>query len=205
MVVYKSGVCPKLSAYNMISRLRLFSLSIMPMWLLLFIKTINIPCYFGNDWQFVGWYTILSISNSVAVFSLVLIIQSALYCYHLCYRLKGSPDSLPVKIISSEPKNIDYINTFANLMTLFSVLLIDYRSIRDVFLLVILLVVIYVFYTRTNLYYCNIMFALMQFSIVQVNTNGNKKLPDNSIVLFRGKLKERVEPYHLADNIYISI
>lgn len=44
----------------------------------------------------------------------------------------------------------------------------------------------------------------MGFKIAVVKTNDNNKLPDGSIVLYKGNLKERVEPYHVADNIYIQ-
>ena len=57
---------------------------------------------------------------------------------------------------------------------------------------------------ETNLYYCNPVFAAFQFKIVEVQTGGNRRLPNGSIVLYRGNLKERVEPYHIADNIYIQ-
>lgn len=92
----------------------------------------------------------------------------------------------------------------ATIVTLFSVLLIDYKGIRELLLLMVLLFVIFVCYTKSNLYYCNPVFATMGFKIAVVNTNDNEKLPDGSIVLYKDKLKERVEPYHIADNIYIQ-
>lgn len=188
----------------MFSRIKLFAISVLPMWLLLFIKTINIPYYFGKDWQFASWESIVTVANIIAFCAALLFITSVFYCYRLCYRLKGSPSSLPVKISNYEEKNVDYINMLATIVTLFSVLLIDYKGIRELLLLLVLLFVIFVCYTKSNLYYCNPVFATMGFKIAVVNTNDNEKLPDGSIVLYKDKLKERVEPYHIADNIYIQ-
>lgn len=188
----------------MFSRIKLFAISILPMWLLLFIKTISIPCYFGKNWQFAGWENIITVANFIALCSALLFISSGLYCYRLCYRLKSSPSSLPVKIYEHTEKDVDYINTLATIVTLFSVLLIDYKGLREILLFLVLLFVIFVCYTKSNLYYCNPVFAAMGFKIAVVKTNDNNKLPDGSIVLYKGNLKERVEPYHVADNIYIQ-
>lgn len=147
---------------------------------------------------------IVTVANTIAFCAALLFIASVFYCYRLCYRLKGSPSSLPVKISNYEEKNVDYINMLATIVTLFSVLLIDYKGIRELLLLMVLLFVIFVCYTKSNLYYCNPVFATMGFKIAVVNTNDNEKLPDGSIVLYKDKLKERVEPYHIADNIYIQ-
>lgn len=188
----------------MFSRIKLFAISVLPMWLLLFIKTVSIPYYFGKDWELAEWDEIFTVANIIAFCSAILFVASVLYCYRLCYRLKSSPSLLPVKIHGYTEKDVDYINTLATIVTLFSVLLIDYKGIRELILLLVLLFVIFVCYTKSNLYYCNPVFAAMGFKIAEVKTSNNNKLPDGSIVLYKDKLNERVEPYHVADNIYIQ-
>lgn len=189
----------------MFGRIKLFVISMLPMWLLLFIKTVSIPCYLGHDWCFVGWDMLFTIPNSIALVCLVLVALSLWYLLHLTHRLKGSPSALPVRIEHKDSINIDYINTLSTLVTLFSVLLINYDTIRDVILLVVFVIIIMVCYTKTNLYYCNPVFAAWGFKIVSVNTNGNTKVPDGSVVLYRGELNNRVSVHHLADNVFIQV
>lgn len=187
----------------MFGRKRLFIISMLPMWLMLFIKTVNIPYYFGRNWCFAGWDLIVSIPNIIALICLVLLTLSLWYLHRLTHRLKGSPSALPVKIEHKDSINIDYINTLSTLVTLFSVLLIQYESIRDMILLVVFIVIIMVCYTKTNLYYCNPVFAAWGFRIVRVNTNDNDKVPNGSVVLYRKELGDRITVHHLADNVFI--
>ena len=189
----------------MFGRIKLFVISMLPMWLVLFIKTVNIPCYFGYDWRFAGWELIITIPNSIAFICFVLVALSLWYLHHLTHRLKGSPSALPVTIAHKDSIHIDYINTLSTLVTLFSVLLINYDTIRDVILLVGFVITIMVCYTKTNLYYCNPVFAAWGFRIVSVNTNGNTKVPVGSVVLYRGGLGIRISVHHLADNVFIQV
>lgn len=191
--------------YNMFGKIILFVISMLPMWLVLFIKTVDIPCYFGCDWRFVGWELIITIPNSIALICFVLVALSIWHLHHLMHRLKGSPSALPVTIMHKNSINLDYINTLSTIVTLFSVLLIDYTTIRDVILLVVFMVIIMMCYTKTNLYYCNPVFAALGFRIVSVNTSCNTKVPDGSVVLYRGELGIRISVHHLADNVYIQI
>lgn len=177
----------------------------LPMWLVLFIKTVSIPCYFGLDWRFVGWDMLITVPNSIALVCFVLVALSLWYLHHLMHRLKGSPSALPLSIKHMNSINLDYINTLSTIVTLFSVLLIDYETIRDVILLVVFMVIIMMCYTKTNLYYCNPVFAALGFRIVSVNTNCNTIVPDGSVVLYRGELGIRISVHHLADNVYIQI
>lgn len=175
----------------------------MAMWILLFIKTIDIPYYFGRNYTFAGWDKIITIPNIMASFSVIMLMISICSVRQLKHRLKGTPGSLPVKIISSVSVNVDYVNTLASLITLFSVLLLDYKTVRDVFLFAAMIFFIFVCYNMTNLYYCNPVFAALKFKISKVNTN-NPKLPDDSILLHRNKIGEYIQPYHWADNVYIE-
>ena len=189
----------------MFGRIKLFVISMLPMWLLLFIKTVSIPYCFGYNWYFVGWDMIITIPNSIAFICFVLSALSLWYLQHLTHRLKGSPSALPIMIETIDSINIDYINTLSTLVTLFSVLLINYDTIRDVILLVVFVIIIMVCYTKTNLYYCNPVFAAWGFRIVRVNTNGNTKVPNGSVVLYKGELGNRITVHHLADNVFIQV
>lgn len=168
----------------------------LPMWLVLFIKTVSIPYYFGRDWRFAGWDLIITIPNSIAFICFVLVALSLWYLHHLTHRLKGSPSALPVTIESKDSINIDYINTLSTLVTLFSILLINYDTIRDVILLFVFVFIIMVCYTKTNLYYCNPIFAAWGFKIIRVNTNGNAKVPNGSVILYSGDLGGRISVHH---------
>lgn len=185
---------------------KLYCISFTAMWLLLFIKTIKLPIYLGHDWCFAELDVIFSIANIVAYASMILLILSIYYIYQLYHMKLGAPCSLPIQIKKVEYKDYDYVNTLATIITLFSVLLINYETIRDLMILLTLLIVIYMCYASTNLYYCNPIFAFMKYRIAIVQTeNKNQVLPNDSIVLTKEGIKEgdRIQPHYIADNVYI--
>lgn len=93
----------------MFGRIKLFVISMLPMWLVLFIKTVSIPCYFGLEWHFVGWDMLITIPNAIAFVCFVLVALSLWSMHHLMHRLMGSPSALPVTIMHKNSINLDYI------------------------------------------------------------------------------------------------
>lgn len=77
---------------------KLYCISFTAMWLLLFIKTIKLPMYFGHDWCFADLDVIFSIANIVAYASMILLILSIYYIYQLYHMKLGAPCSLPIQI-----------------------------------------------------------------------------------------------------------
>ena len=46
------------------SKFKLFSISLIAVWVVLFVKNVNIPVYFGADAQFVSFRTLPNIKDS---------------------------------------------------------------------------------------------------------------------------------------------
>ena len=105
------------------NKFKLFSISLLAVWFVLFVRNVDIPVYWGHDYSFVGWERVLTLGNLIAFLSLIMIVVAVLSLVQLRHRLKGSPDSLPVSLSEVHDKNYDYINTLATLVTLFSIIL----------------------------------------------------------------------------------
>lgn len=186
------------------NKFKLFSISLFAVWVVLFVRNVDIPVYFGHDYSFVGWERLLTLGNLIALLSLIMIVVAVLSLDQLRHRLKGSPDSLPVTLAEVRDKNYDYINTLATLVTLFSVILVPVGSFRDFIVFVVLMTIICVCFLKTNLYYSNPIFAALGYRLYSVKTTINSELPDNTIAIHHGKLEsgKQIRYYHVADNVY---
>lgn len=186
------------------NKMGLLSISLLPIWILLFVKNVDVPVYFGQDWQFVGWFRLLSYRNIVAVVSVILTTIGVLSIHQLRHRTKGSPEGLTTKVTMVKDRNIEYVNTLATIVTLLGVALVSVETLRGFLIFVILMALIIVCYLKTNLYYCNPIFAALGFRLYIVNVSG---MPDEAIAVYRGVLKVNcsVYYYHISDNVYYLI
>ena len=185
------------------NKFKLFSISLMAMWVVLLVKNVDVPIYFGDDAQFVGFRRLLSYRNIIALGSFVML-AIALYSIHqLNHRLKGSPDSLKITLTEVGDKSVEYVNVLATVVTLISVILVPTETLRDFIVFVMLMTVIYICFNRTNLYYSNPLFAALGYHIYTVGSN-SIKLPLRSIAISRKKLAvgDKVVCYHISDDVY---
>lgn len=185
-------------------KFRLFALSAIPMWAVLLVKTVDIPIYFGRDYQWVKFSTLISIENTVALLATVMLLLCLIFHLQLNAILKGRPIDNPDSITMIEPINQDYFSFLASIVTLFSVILLDYKSYSDLFILAIIITTLYICFIQTNVYYSSPYFALRSFNIAKVNVGGNS-IPNQSVILYRGDLKvgDYVSAHKVADNVYI--
>lgn len=184
-------------------KFKLFSISLSAVWLVLFVKNVDIPVYCGKDAVFVGWNRILSYSNIVAALSFIMIVIAVYSLLQLSHRFKGSPTFLPVEVMEVQDKNSEYINTLASMVTLFSVIFVPCSTIRDFVVVIIMMTVIVLCFLKTNLYYSNPVCAAFGFRLYTASSTCNS-IPSNSIVVYHGILKDgdMVHPYHVSDNVY---
>ncbi len=194
----------------MLNKFRLWIISTSAMWAIMLIKTWKIPvCW--TFWQGFEWApikVIFSPTNIVAYISMICLLIAARSLWTLYNKLEGSPTSLPIIIKAINDRSQEYINSLATLVTLFAVLIVNYETWRDLLILMIMLVAIYLCYTRTNLYYANPIMALLKYKIAEVETETNcKELPSGSVVLYKRKINigDKVSPYHVSDNVYILV
>lgn len=54
-------------------KFRLFSISLCAVWLVLLVKNVDIPIYFGKDFQFVGFERLLTLGNFIAFLSFIMV------------------------------------------------------------------------------------------------------------------------------------
>lgn len=184
-------------------KFKLFSISLIAVWLVLFIKNVDVPFYFGTDSQFVGWKRLLTFGNVIAVMSLVMTIVAIVSFIQLRHRLQGSPDGLTTTITEVHDKSYEYINTLVSIVTLFSVILVPVVSTRDFIVFIIMMLVISICFLKTNLYYSNPIFAALGYRLYTVKSN-SPKLPENSVVIYHGVLSNGVpvNSYHVSDDVY---
>lgn len=192
----------------MLNKFKLWLISTSTMWAILLVKTWKVPLCL-TFWQGFEWAptnVIFCPSNIVAYISLICILLGGWSLWMLNYKLKGSPTSLPVHIKNTTDESKDYVNSLATLTTMFAVLIVNYETYQDLLVLIVMLTIIYVCYTQTNLYYANPIMALLKYKIAKVETNVEcKELPSGSIILYKGDLKDRMMPYYVADNVYIVL
>ena len=130
--------------------------------ILAFIKSVDIPIYFGSDWEFVGW------SN--------LLMDRPRY-WTLRHKLKGSPNTLPIKIQNIESKDAEYMSMLFTILTIVS---FDFSNVRDIIVFVAIFILYCVLLKRTDWYAASPILALKGFHLYAGETD---KLPKGTLFL----------------------
>ena len=186
------------------NKIGLLYISILPVWIVLFVKNVDVPINFHQNWQFVGLDRLFSYRNFVAIASSIMTIIGVFSLHQLRHRTKGSPDRLSEAVTIINNRNYEYTNTLATIVTILGVVLVSVDTLRDFLIFSILMVFIIVCYLNTNLYYSNPIFAALGFRLYTINGNS---IPDESIAIYRGDLKDNshVKYFHISDNVYYLI
>lgn len=186
-----------------LNKFKLFSISLIAMWIVLLVKNVDITVYSGTNAQFVGFERLLTYGNIISLLSFVMLVIALWSIHQFNHRLKGSPDSLKITLTEVCDKSEDYVNVLATVVTLISVILVPTETLRDFIVFILQMVVITICFIRTNLYYSNPLFAALGYHIYIVGSNSGK-LPVGSIAISRKKLTEgdKVVSYHISDNVY---
>lgn len=184
----------KRNQQSVLSKSQLFVMSTMPIWLILLVR--NFPCDFDfNECNIV--------SKLVFICSLLLLVYGLYVVYGISYRLKGSPDSLAVPIKEIKDKTSEYVNTLSTLFSLFPFACNEITSCRDFWVAVAEIVIVYVCFTRSNLYYSNPILPLFGLKIGEVVTADDcQDLPTGSVVIYKGEFKETMSPYRVDNKVY---
>lgn len=182
-------------------QVKLYIMSLWILFVLVIVATLDIPIYFGENPVFVGWGNILTPNNSTAFICMILISLGLLFYYQFNRRLNGSPDGLPLQLIKLDNINYEYVSLF---MTLISVIAFDFKTIRGAILFALVILILGAIFIKTEIFYSNPSFALLGYYIYRVSTNHNEIIPDNSILISRGKLRvnERVDYLKISDSVF---
>lgn len=180
---------------KLLSKTNLCIMSMELIFILALVKSVNIPVYFGSDWEFVGWSNLFlqHPENFVAFFCLIGLIWSQCVYWALRHKLKGSPDALPIKIRNIVNKDAEYMSLLFTILTIVS---FDFSNIRDLIVFAIVFLLYCVLLTRTDWYAASPILALKGFRLYGGETD---ILPKDTIFLSYGEIpldKEIVRSFH---------
>ena len=174
---------------KLISKTNLCIMSMELIFILAFIKSIDIPVYFGSDWEFIGWSNLFLVrpENFIALFSLLGFMWSQGVYWMLRHKLKGSPDTLPIQIRNIENKDTEYMSLLFTILTIVS---FDFSNIRDIIVFAVVFFIYCVILTRTDWYAASPILALKGFHLYAGETD---KLPRDTLFLSYGEIPLDVE------------
>ena len=152
--------------------------------LLAFVKSIDVPVYFGSDWGFIGWSKLFldRPENFVAIFCLFGLIWSQGVYWALRHKLKGSPDTLPIRITNITSKDAEYMSLLFTILTIVS---FDFGNVRDIIVFAIIFLLYCVILKRTDWYAASPILALKGFHLYAGETD---KLPKGTMFLTYGEI-----------------
>ena len=187
-------------------KFKLFAVSLVFVWIILFVKNIDIPIYLGPYPVFVGWKRLLSYANIIALVSVVMFIVTMLSLHRFNHRLKGSPSTLNTKITSVRERSFDYVNALATETTLVSIVLVPADTLREFLIFMLLMATIAVCYLKTNLYYSNPIFAALGYRLYTIKVESSA-IPDDAIVIVRNQIQsgDYIRCFHISDNVYFLV
>ena len=164
---------------KLINKTNLCVMSMELIFILAFIKSIDIPVYFGPDWEIVGWGNLFldRPRNFVALFCLLGFLWSQCVYWMLHHKLKGSPNTLPIKIQNIESKDAEYMSMLFTILTIVS---FDFSNVRDIIVFVAIFILYCVLLKRTDWYAASPILALKGFHLYAGETD---KLPKGTLFL----------------------
>ena len=169
---------------KLISKTNLCIMSMELIFILAFVKSIDIPVYFGSNWEFVGWSELFleRPRNFVALLCLIGLMWSQGVYWALQHKLKGSPDTLPVRITNIKSKDAEYMSLLFTILTIVS---FDFSNVRDIIVFAIIFFLYCVILKRTDWYAASPILALKGFHLYAGETD---KLPNGTMFLTYGEI-----------------
>ena len=164
---------------KLINKTNLCIMSMELIFILAFIKSVDIPIYLGPDWEFIGWRNLFLARprNFVALFCLLGFLWSRCVYRLLLHKLKGSPNTLPIKIQNIESKDAEYMSLLFTILTIVS---FDFSNVRDIIVFVAIFILYCVLLKRTDWYAASPILALKGFHLYAGETD---KLPKGTLFL----------------------
>lgn len=124
--------------------------------ILVFIKAIDLPIYIGSDWEFIGWYMlkecICEFRNVIAILCFFCVIWSEVAYQIFKHQLKGSPATIADTFRNVKNKDVEYLSL---LLTILTVVCFDFSSLRDILIFVIVFVLYWIITIHTDLFATN--------------------------------------------------
>lgn len=186
----------------MINKIKIYFLSLGFFFVLLLLKSIYLPFYFGPDSCFIGFEKLLT-GNVISIVCII-----ALLGVYKCKKdfekeIEGCRD-LPYNVESLENKNENYIV----FLTTYIIPLLDwdFTSIRSILILTAVIILNGWLLVKTNLYYQNPMLALMGFNVYLAEINRKNDDSKQVILISKDKLKKniQIQTHDLDDDVLLA-
>lgn len=177
-------------------KIKLYVLSLWLLFVLVLILKINIPIYFGPDWEFIGIQNLI-ILNIIPLVCLLFIIIGIICFLTFDYKLEGAKN-LPFKISNVENANYEHLAFLATYIL--PLICFNFDDIRYVIILFLVLIIIGAIYVKTNIFYANPTLALLGFKIFRAkNDNGT-----SIIIISKNKISDNdyIRTIKLDENIF---
>lgn len=136
---------------NFLNKTNLCIMSMELIFILVFIKAIDVPIYFGQDWEFIGWSNLFLYrpGNVISALCLLGVMWSEVVYWQLRHKVKGSPTTISGKISNVVNKDVEYLSL---LFTILTVVSFDLGDMRDVAVFIVVLLLYYVLLKSTDWY-----------------------------------------------------
>lgn len=155
--------------------------------ILVFIKAIDFPVYFGSDWEFIGWKNMLGylceLRNIIAILCVAGVIWSEMAYRLFRYQLKGTPNSIPDTLKNVENKDVEYLSL---LLTIITIVCSDFGNLRDIIIFVIVYILYWIITIHTELYATN---PLLRFRGMHLYTATADKIGEGTMFLSYENIK----------------
>lgn len=171
---------------------------------LVFIKSIDIPFNIGRDCEFIGWsnlfQSLLRTRNIIAMCCIVGFIWSKVVYFLLRHRMKGAPTTLPIKIKKIENKDVEYLSLLFTILTIVS---FDFSNRRDIIVFLVVFILYCVLLSSTNWYATN---PILRWRKIHLYSGETENLPQGALFLSLEQLpseQEITRPYQkISQTVY---
>lgn len=171
---------------TVLKKIRIYFMSLGFLFILVFIKELYIPMYWGPDWKFVEVDELLS-NNIISIVCVVMLLVVWGCKKNFDLEIRGCRD-LPYKIIEIQNANENYIVFFTTYII--PLLDWDFTSIRSIILFVTVIILNGWLLIKTNLYYQNPMLALMGYNIYSADIQRLQIVRKQVILISKDKLND---------------
>jgi hypothetical protein len=186
----------------MLRKIGMFFLSLWLLFILITIITIDMPIYFGKNWEFVGFNYLIN-QNIIPIFCIVALFIGLFSYLDFIFLIKGSPN-LSFEIIEIE--NIDYEHLTFLTTYIIPLVCFNFDNTRYQIVFFLVLFIIAIIYIKTNLFYANPTLSVLCFRIYKVSGKFRDESIQTKILITRDKLTihDRVKFIKLDEKIFYS-
>ena len=181
-----------------------YLLSMVIFLIIVIILGTDIPVYFGNNWEFVGWNVFFRLGVLVPLVCFALILLAFVFLFYFQFKMKSTPIGpiLAIQIENVTADNMSFIASYFFPLVSFAV----GTTWRHVIVLLLLFVILGVVYIQSDNYYYNPSLVLFGFRSYKIKGLYNGKVLEKTFII-RGKLKEgdNFEFVILNDKTYYAI